>query len=320
MMNTARIYLTACTDPHRNLAMEEAMLHSLPEGQAVLFLWQNRHTVVIGSGQNAWRECNTSLLEQEGGTLARRSSGGGAVYHDLGNLNFSFITPRAAYDVDRNLHIVMNALASHGIQAEKSGRNDLIASGCKFSGSAFRLLKDAALHHGTLLIDSDMAMVGRYLTPDQDKLKAKGVKSVAARVVNLNTLGAVTVDSLSAAMIDAFRQEYGPADCTSAEADDFPGFDPLFEKHCSWDWNYGASPEGSLELSRRFPWGGVQIYAKITGGAAQEVRVYTDSMDETLARRLTGALSGCPWRGEELARRASQIGEEDVAAWLRETL
>ncbi|MBQ2955831.1 MAG: lipoate--protein ligase [Clostridia bacterium] len=320
MITSAKIYLTDCTDPHRNLAMEEAMLHSLPEGQAALFLWQNRHTVVIGSGQNAWRECNTALLEQEGGTLARRSSGGGAVYHDLGNLNFSFIMPRCDYDVDRHLKAVMNALAMHGLHAEKSGRNDLVIGGCKFSGNAFRLMKTSALHHGTLLIDSDMAMVSRYLTPDQDKLKAKGVRSVASRVVNLSALASVSVESMTEAMMDAFRQEYGPAGISVPEETAFPLYPGLLEKHCSWEWNYGASPEGSLELSRRFPWGGVQIYAKITGGAAQEVRVYTDSMDETLARRLTGALSGCPWRGEELARRASKIGEEDVAAWLRETL
>ncbi len=143
MITSCKIYLTDCIDPHTNLAMEDALLQSLPADTALLFLWQNRHTVVIGSGQNAWRECNTALLEKEGGTLARRSSGGGAVYHDLGNLNFSFIVPREDYDVDRQLHVVTDAVRRLGLAAEKSGRNDLLIDGRKFSGNAFRLLLHA---------------------------------------------------------------------------------------------------------------------------------------------------------------------------------
>lgn len=320
MIASARIYLTDCTDPHKNLAMEEAMLKSLPAGQAILFLWQNAHTVVIGSGQNAWRECNTALLEREGGTLARRSSGGGAVYHDLGNLNFSFVLPRADYDVDRQLTVVMNAVRMCGLRAEKSGRNDLLAEGRKFSGNAFRLLKETALHHGTLLIDSDMEKVSRYLTPDQDKLKAKGVKSVSSRVANLSALGAVTVETMSEVMMEAFRQEYGPAQAQAASEAEFPEYERLLSRYRSWEWNYGSSPEGCIEMSRRFHWGGVQIAAKVAGGAVQEIRVYTDSMDETLADRLSSALTGCEWRGMALMQRAAAAGEADVAEWLGETV
>lgn len=296
------------------------MLRGLPEGEAILFLWQNVHTVVIGSGQNAWRECDTCLLEAEGGTLARRSSGGGAVYHDLGNLNFSFIVPRAEYDVDRQLTVVMNAVRMCGLDAEKTGRNDLTVGGRKFSGNAFRLMKDSALHHGTLLIHSDMAKVARYLTPDQDKLRAKGVKSVASRVVNLSELGPVTVEAMKNAMIGAFRMEYGAAEVYVPSETDFPDYPAILERNRSWEWNYGSSPEGCIELSRRFPWGGVQIAAKVIGGEAREIRVYTDSMDETLAGRLEDALCGCEWRGEALSERAAQAGEGDVAEWLAESV
>ena len=320
MITSAKIFISACTDPHENLAMEEAMLLSLPAGQAVLFLWQNAHTVVIGSGQNAWRECNTALLEKEGGKLARRSSGGGAVYHDLGNLNFSFIVPREDYDVDRQLTVVMNAVRMLGLNAEKTGRNDLTVNGRKFSGNAFRLLKTSALHHGTLLVHSDMGQVGRYLTPDQDKLKAKGVKSVASRVVNLSELGDMTVQDISEAMIAAVRAEYGEAEVSVPSAADFPIFDSLLPKYRSWDWNYGSSPEGLIELSRRFPWGGVQLHAKVVGGRAQEIHAYTDSMDETLAVRLKEALTGCEWRAEALAARTKQLGEDEIARWICEIL
>ena len=296
------------------------MLLSLPEGQAVLFLWQNAHTVVIGSGQNAWRECNTALLEKEGGRLARRCTGGGAVYHDLGNLNFSFIVPREDYDVDRQLTVVMNAVRRCGLNAEKTGRNDLTVEGRKFSGNAFRLLKGSALHHGTLLVASDMGQVGRYLTPDQDKLKAKGVKSVASRVVNLSELGGVSIEGMREAMIAAFRQEYGEAAVSVPSAEEFPLFDELLPKYRSWDWNYGSSPEGLIEISRRFSWGGVQLHAKVAHGRAQEIHAYTDSMDETLAGRLKDALTGCEWRADALAARAEQLGEDEIARWIREIL
>ena len=321
MITSAKIYRTDCVNPHQNLAMEEAMLRNLPEGQAILFLWQNRHTVVIGSGQNAWRECDTERLSREGGRLARRSSGGGAVYHDLGNLNFSFIVPRADYDVDRHLSVVMRAVAAFGLRAEKSGRNDLLIDGRKFSGNAFRLLTHSALHHGTLLIDSDMEKVARYLTPDKDKLKAKGVKSVASRVANLRALNEeITVDGLASAMMEAFRAEYGPAEVSAPAEADFPEFAQLLPKYESWAWNFGASPEGMISVEKRFSWGGVQLAVKVVGGQAQEVHAYTDSMDETLSERLTAALTGCPWCGEELALCARRAGEEEIAGWLRETV
>lgn len=320
MIASARILLTDCTDPHKNLAMEEALLTSLPSGQAILFLWQNHHTVVIGAGQNAWRECDAARLRAEGGVLARRSSGGGAVYHDLGNLNFSFIVPRADYDVDRQLTVVMNAVRQHGLNAVKSGRNDLLVDGRKFSGNAFRLLKESALHHGTLLICSDMSKVPRYLTPDEDKLKAKGVKSVSSRVVNLSEMGNVSVESMSEAMIRAFQQEYGPAQISVADAAECPAYESLLPRYQSWDWNWGASPQGNLTMKKRFPWGGVEIHAEVTGGAAKAVQVYTDSMDETLAVRLRCALEGCPWRADELARRLTAEDEAEIAAWLAETV
>ena len=182
MINSTRILVTDCTNPHRNLALEDALLTNLPDGQALLYLWQNKHTVVIGAGQNAWRECHTQLLESEQGTLARRSSGGCAVYHDLGNVNFSFIVPREDYDVQRQLRVVLDAVRTLGIDAEPSGRNDLTAQGRKFSGNAFRLLKHSALHHGTLLVHVDMQKLPRYLNVAPDKLKAKLYNAGASRV------------------------------------------------------------------------------------------------------------------------------------------
>lgn len=316
MITSRRILVTESTNPYHNLALEELLLTTLPEGQAILYLWQNAHTVVIGAGQNAWQECHDELLRAEGGTLSRRSSGGGAVYHDLGNLNFSFIVPRADYDVARQAGVVRAAVASLGLVAEQSGRNDLTIDGRKFSGNAFRLLKTAALHHGTVLVNSDMEMVKRYLNVSPDKLKSKGVKSVPARVVNLSALVNVAVPQVIERMIDAFRAEYGPAEVESVHDDQFPQLPAIIGRYAGWDWVYGASPQGDATYSTRFPWGGVQLIADVAGGVARAVRVYTDAMDETLADRLEAALAGTPWRGDALSARAAAIGEADVAAWL----
>ena len=129
MITKLRIYATTKTDPHLNLATEKHLMDITKPGECLLYLWQNKNTVVIGKNQNPWLECRTSLLEEEGGKLARRLSGGGAVFHDLGNLNFTFIMCKEDYDLDRQLSVIQTACAIAGIQAEKSGRNDILAVG-----------------------------------------------------------------------------------------------------------------------------------------------------------------------------------------------
>ena len=164
-----------------------------------------------------------------------------------------------------------------------------------------------------------MSIVPRYLTPDADKLKAKGVKSVSSRVVNLSELGDVTIESMSEAMIQAFQAEYGTAEISVADAAEFPEYEALLKRYQSWEWNWGASPQGNVTLKNRFPWGGVEIHAEVTGGVVKHVHVYTDSMDETLSERLTCALKGCEWRSDEVFRRLC-AEEKEVARWLADMI
>ena len=185
MIRQLLTYRDGCPDPHRNLATEAYLTETVPEDTCILYLWQNRHTVVIGRSQTAWRECRTTLLEQEGGVLARRLSGGGAVYHDMGNLNFTFSLPTAEYDLRRQQEVLVAACRRLGIPAECSGRNDILTGGRKFSGSSFYHHGGRSFHNGTLLIDVDMEKLGRYLAPSQGKLERKGVASVRSRVVTL---------------------------------------------------------------------------------------------------------------------------------------
>ena len=206
------------TNPYENLALEEALLHRVGEGELILYLWQNERTVVIGKNQNPWKECRTALLEEEGGHLARRLSGGGAVFHDLGNLNFTFLMSAGDYDLPRQLTVLERACQSLGIPAQRSGRNDLLADGRKFSGNAFYSHAGKSYHHGTLMVDVDMENVQRYLSPSKAKLAAKGVDSVRSRVVNLREfVPKLTIARLSDALISALAEVYGSEPNASSE-------------------------------------------------------------------------------------------------------
>ena len=168
--------------------MEERLLDTVQDGEATVYLWQNERTVVIGKNQNACAECNLTALREDGGRLVRRLSGGGAVYHDLGNLNFTFLSKAADENTGRNLEIIAGALHSFGLEPQKSGRNDLLLNGRKFSGNAFCTRKGNAYHHGTLMLNVDAERIERYLCVSSAKLEKHAVRSVRARVINLSEL------------------------------------------------------------------------------------------------------------------------------------
>ena len=164
MISTLKQITTDCTDPYRNLAAEKLLTRDVREGECILFLWQNRRTVVIGRNQNAWEECRVRQLEEDGGHLARRLSGGGAVYHDLGNLNFTFAVRKNDYDPEKQSDVIRRAAEKLGIAAERTGRNDLEAGGRKFSGSAYYETRGRCFHHGTVMMDVDTDALAAYLT------------------------------------------------------------------------------------------------------------------------------------------------------------
>ncbi len=318
-------------DPYANLALEEALLDRVGEGELILYLWQNERTVVIGKNQNPWKECRTALLSEEGGHLARRLSGGGAVFHDLGNLNFTFLMPAGDYDLPRQLTVLERACRSLGIPAQRSGRNDLLADGRKFSGNAFYSHAGKAYHHGTLMVDVDMERVQRYLSPSKAKLAAKGVDSVRSRVVNLREfVPDLTIERLSDALISALAEVYGSEPnagtgiacpptranlqvCHSEHSEesvppthvlplnvDELDLRVLTEKYRSDEWLYGQKLPFTASVEERFPWGGVEIQLNVSEGVICAAKVYTDAMEDALAPQLEAALLNCPLRREAL--------------------
>ena len=295
MITKIFIYNAQGTDPHENLAAEKVLMDALGPGEAMLYLWQNLNTVVIGKNQNAWLECRTSLLEEEGGSLARRLSGGGAVYHDLGNLNFTFLMCKEDYDLDKQVTVIQRACELEGIRAEKSGRNDLLADGRKFSGNAFYQDKVHAYHHGTLMINVNKDELGRYLSPPKAKLEAKGVASVRSRVVNLTELSpTLTIEGMRANMTRAFEDVYGMTAESFVLTDKMQAqIAALKEVYGSWDYLYGAPLSFTFSCDEKFEWGYVGLQLDAKSGIINQVGINTDAMDWTLPDTIIKALTGC---------------------------
>lgn len=279
-------------NPYRNLAAETVMTDS-PANLCYFYLWTNAPTIVIGYNQNPFSECNLEAAANAGVFIARRRTGGGAVYHDFGNLNFSFVMPEEIYDVKRQSSVIVNALKSLGINAELSGRNDITAGGRKFSGNAFYKGKTHRLHHGTLMIDVDFGALSSYLTPDPSKYLRKGVSSVKARVVNLKELApTITAKALKNALKTAFCKEYGcfsALNCAGFAGSESPAPTEndffkkeevlsLAQKIGSDEYLYGKWRDFKCDKSADFSWGKVKAHVESSGGKVSKVVFSTDGL------------------------------------------
>ena len=319
-IDRARIILVKEVDPWYNLALEEHLLNTVRPGECTFYLWQNQNTVVIGKNQNAWKECRTYLLEQDGGKLARRSSGGGAVFHDLGNLNFTFVMERQDYDLHRQLRVILNAVNSFGLRAEFSGRNDLILDGAKFSGNAFLQRAAASLHHGTLLLNVDMSKLGKYLQVSPEKMQAKGIQSVRSRVTNLCEHAAITLEDMQNALIQSFSDEYAVPEILSPSELDTQAIDQLYQRYSSWEWLYGKTPKFDITLDTRFVWGGVEMGLSLTQGKIESCRVFSDAMDQAFIENLSPALCGCTFDSHKMAECIRNLPCEAESECVRDEL
>ena len=273
------------TEPYWNIAVENFLVESAE--CVTLYLWRNRRTVVIGQNQNPYSEVNVEALEADGGFLMRRKTGGGAVYHDDGNLNFSFVVPKALYDQQRQFSVIQRAVESFGLHTELSGRNDILAEGRKFSGNAFSKGRVNDLHHGTLLISGDMSDLAHYLKPKPAKLQKHGVASVRSRVVNLAELNpAITPESIAPRLKEAFLSEYSEYS-ENSEHSDFseiikrPEVRALHDHFASPEWKYGRWRTFTAQRSAQFDWGGVELALTVdeARGIITDVQLASDALD-----------------------------------------
>lgn len=289
---------TDCTNPFINLATEEYMTFRAAEGEVTMYLWQNANTVVIGKNQNPWRECRVESMKEGDCKLARRISGGGAVYHDLGNLNFTFIAREDEYDIPKQTEVILEAVRLLGINAEKTGRNDLTIDGMKFSGHAYYQSNGYCYHHGTIMFNVDPTPLGEYLNVSASKLKSKGVKSVRSRITNLiNHKPDVTLEELKKALYDAFAKVYGGDverfDIPTAESD--PELKALIDKYSSEEWRFGRKIPFTTSISERLEWGGVDIELQVEGGMIKDCGIFSDSLETEVFGVLKDKLIGCKY-------------------------
>lgn len=320
---------TTNTYPYQNLAVEEYLLLHCGKNECILYLWQNRNTIVIGRNQNAWKECLVSKLQEENGFLVRRLSGGGAVYHDLGNLNFTFLVRKENYNLEKQLEVIIRAVQKLGIKAEKSGRNDILVDGHKFSGNAFYEQGDYCYHHGTLMVNVNLSELSKYLTVSKEKLKSKGVDSVRARVTNLSEYAPdMTLDIFREKLLEAFEEVYGlKAGTLTVEELPEQEIAERTEHFASWDWIFGKKMDFQYELSRRFVWGQVTLQLQVKNGKINDVTVFSDSMKPKFMEELGTYLKHIRYDRHdirtELANYRSEDREEeqmmkDMIDWLGE--
>lgn len=298
-MSSLRLLLSNSHDPWFNLAVEETIFAHMPTDQNVLFLWRNDNTVVIGRAQNPWRECNTRKMSEDNIKLARRSSGGGAVFHDLGNTCFTFMAGKNNYNKTISTQIIVDALASLGLAVSASGRNDLVLStpdgDKKISGSAYRETLDRGFHHGTILLNANLNKLNDYLNPDPKKLQAKGITSVRSRVANLTEyLPSIDHDTVCNAIVELFFKHYGDsakAEIISSDAlPDLPGFEQMFAWQSSWQWNFGHAPSFSHMVEERFKWGNIEFHFDIEQGIITRCQLFTDSLNPMPIQELADLL------------------------------
>ena len=306
------IFRTSNTDPYFNLASEEYLIDNM-KGD-IFMLWINAPVVVIGRNQNAYAELDRGFIEEHGIKVVRRLSGGGAVFHDLGNVNFTFIVDDDGSDIDfsRFTSPVTAALASLGIEAELSGRNDIVSKGVKISGNAQARRSGRIMHHGTLLYSADLSHMSGALNVNDAKLKSKGVKSIRARVGNLKQLYELSLDA------DGFKatiEEYAEKSWPDAVIRPFTEEENAAiqrladEKYSRWEWNWGQSKQFEASVTKYFPFGLLRIDYSLSGGYVSDIEISGDFFGRKDIREIEERLRGLRFTRETVEAAVSDIGE-----------
>lgn len=270
-------------DAEYNLAFEEYCFKNLPQDEDYLILWINGPSIIIGKNQNAREEINNKYVEENKIQVVRRPTGGGAVYHDLGNLNYSIITTsqgERVIDFKKYNVPILKALEKLGVEAEFSGRNDLILDGKKFSGIAQSVSRDRVLNHGAILFDVDLDALTESLNVKEDKYKSKGVKSVRSRVTNLKPHmdDSVDMEKFKDTLLETIFEMEGqePEEYVLSE-EELRGIDEIYSKrYGTWEWNYGHSPDYNFSNYKRFPFGSIDVRLDVKKGNIVECKIFGD--------------------------------------------
>ena len=305
------------TDPRVNLAIEEYILKNLDiEQDSYLLFYINQPSIIIGRNQNTIEEINTDYVEDNGVIVVRRLSGGGAVYHDLGNLNFSFITKddgESFHNYKKFTQPVVDALAKLGVQAELSGRNDILAEGRKVSGNAQYATKGRMFSHGTLMFNLNIDAVVDALKVKKDKIESKGIKSVRSRVTNILPFlkEEITIEQFKLEILKSIFGDEDQINYYELTDEDWEKIHEISRnRYQTWEWNYGKSPRFNIQKTERFPSGGIDIRLEVNKGIIEEAKIYGDFFGVGEVTDIEQLLIGVPYSREAIAEK---LGNIDIA-------
>ena len=299
------------TNPYYNMAFDEYCLESLPIDEPVFFLWQNKPAVIVGYNQEVNTEVNLDYLKEKGIDLVRRVTGGGAVYHDLENLNYTIVG--RSEDLERDYPeyaaLMMKALQALGVPATLSGRNDILVDGKKVSGFAKRVCKNRLMVHGTLMYNVDVDVLTHVLNPSTTKLQSKGIASVRSRVTNLcNYLPELSdIQAFKNRLEEILSNNYSDAEYKLSEADLANIQQLTDEKFATWEWNYGRSPKATLVHSARLACGTVEIHLTLAENRIASCRFGGDFLGNLPASDVEKALTGIPYEINEIRKCLSKL-------------
>ena len=313
------------TDAHVNLALEEYVFRNRLADDDVLLFYVNAPSIIIGRNQNTIEEINPEVVAERGIRVVRRISGGGAVYHDLGNLNFSFITPDVTGRFNRYDHFtrpVIEVLRELGVPAELGGRNDILAGGRKISGNAQFATPSRMFSHGTLLFDANLDDVTAALNPKPGKVESKGVKSIRSRVANISEFvsprapgeRALGVEELRELIVERIfgtrdRSRVPTLELTDA---DWAGIGELVtRKYGAWSWNFGENPASNVQRARRFPAGEVDVRIDVQSGHIASIRIFGDFMGRGELADVESRLAGVPFDRDAIVARLGDVALAD---------
>lgn len=295
-----------CNKPQFNLALEEYVFTYLDEFDEIFLLWINEPTIVVGKHQNTIEEINIDYVKENNINVVRRLSGGGAVYHDLGNLNYTIISKSSgssSFDFETFSQPVIDVLADLGIEAEFTGRNDIVIDGKKFCGNAQYMRKGRVLHHGAILFDTDLEVLGKALKVSKDKIMSKGVKSVRSRVTNISDhlKEDITVEDFKKLLLKRMFGGDEEIKVYELSDSDYENINKIVEeRYGTWKWVFGTSPSFNVEKERRFTSGKVEVKLNVEDGIIKNIKFYGDFFGHGELKDVENKIIGIKYRPDEI--------------------
>lgn len=299
------------TDPYWNLALEEYLLKS--SAQEYFILWQNAPSIIIGRNQNTSSEINAEYVSAHSIPVVRRLTGGGAVFHDLGNLNYTFIVNdngSTGIDFEKYTQPILDVLHGLSVNAELTGRNDLTIDGRKFSGNSQYRYRGRLLHHGTLLFSSSLPDISSALKVDSSKFEGKGVQSVRSRVTNISEhlKMPLTLTEFKQLVTANIRNSHSEFEIYILSEQELVSVSLLErEKYSKWEWNYGASPAYNISKRKKFSAGNLEVFMNVTGGKIRGTRIFGDFFGECEVSDIENSLTDLPYEESAIRKKISEF-------------